>query len=101
MTHTTVPLKSLLPPKSNLRRRMDQKLIEGLAQSIRTDGLLQNLVTPPERRRFRIISGARRFFALQLLREQSAINDTFAVPVEIRDTIADADAVRIATVENV
>lgn len=102
MTYTTVPLKSLLPPESNPRRRVDQSLIEGLAQSIRTDGLLHNLVVQSARgRRFRIISGARRFFALQLLREQGAIDGSFAVPVEVRNSIAAADAIRIATVENV
>lgn len=101
MTHTTVPLKSLLPPESNPRHHIDQSLIEGLAQSIRSDGLLQNLVVQPSRRRrFRIISGARRFFALKLLCEQGVIDGSFAVPVDIRETVTDTDTIRIATVEN-
>jgi ParB family chromosome partitioning protein len=44
----TVPLSALLPPKDNPRRTLDQSLIAGLAQSIKTDGVLQNLLVRPE-----------------------------------------------------
>ena len=70
-------------------------LIAGLAQSIRTDGLLQNLVVRPDGDGiFRVISSKRRFLALQLLRKQGAIDDTYPVTVEIRDNIDDHDAMR-------
>jgi hypothetical protein len=45
---STVPLSSLLPPKDNRRRIFDRALIVELAQSIKADGLLQNLLVCPE-----------------------------------------------------
>lgn len=48
MTMQTVPLSSLEPSRGNPRKVMDRKTIEGLAASIKTDGLLHNLVTAIE-----------------------------------------------------
>jgi len=99
---TTIPLSTLLPPKGNPRRTLDPTLIIGLAQSIRTDGLLQNLVVRPEGEgTFRVITGKRRYLALQRLKKDGAIDDTYLVPVDIKADLADEDAVRIATIENV
>lgn len=44
---TSVPLSSLVPPKGNPRRSYDKKAIEGLAQSIKKDGLIHNLTVEP------------------------------------------------------
>lgn len=102
MTLTTVSLASLLPPKDNPRRQLDKSQIAGLAQSIQSDGILQNLIVRPEGEdQFRVIAGKRRFLALQHLKKGGAIDGNYAVPVEIRDGIEDGDAVRLATVENV
>jgi len=102
MTTTTVPLTDLLPPKGNPRRSIDRATIAGLAQSIRADGLLQNLVVRPDGDgKFRIVFGKRRHLALQLLRKEGVIGDEYAVPVEIREDLSDSDALRLATVENV
>src|SRR5665213_1225448 len=98
----TVPLSSLLPPKGNPRRTLDTAIIAGLAQSIRADGLLQNLVVcPTEDDNYRVIAGKRRYLALQLLKKQGVIDGDYGVPVEIRSDLADDDMLRIATVENV
>jgi ParB-like chromosome segregation protein Spo0J len=47
MTIQTVPLSSLETDRSNPRKAMNRTSLEGLAASIRTDGVLQNLVVRP------------------------------------------------------
>ena len=99
---TTIALGSLLPPRGNPRRSFDKADMRALAWSIRADGVLQNLVVQPEGEGgYRVISGKRRFLALKLLKKQGAIDDTYPVPVEIKDDLSVEDALRIATVENV
>ena len=102
MTLTTVPLSALRPAKDNPRRSFSKEQIAGLARSIHADGVLQNLIVRPEGDdAYRITTGKRRYLALQLLKKEGAIDDEYAVPVTIRDDLADSDALRIATVENV
>ena len=101
MSLKTVPVSSLLPPKGNPRRTVDPAQIAGLAQSIKIDGVLQNLVVHPEGDKYRVVSGKRRFLALQLLRKKKAIAGDYKVPVEVKKDLADGDALRLATVENV
>ena len=75
MTIETVTLDQLHLNKANPRKSMDAAALEGLAASIATDGLLQNLVVRPRRggKAYDIISGERRFRALRLLAEQGDI----------------------------
>ena len=99
---TSIPLSALLPPKDNPRRTLDQSLIAGLAQSIKADGVLQNLlVRPVGDGTFRVIVGKRRYLALQHLKKKGEIDASYAVPVEVKDALEDGDAIRLATVENV
>jgi ParB family chromosome partitioning protein len=105
MTLQTIPLSRLEASAANPRRKIDPKAIEGLAASIRTDGLLQNLVVSPiegERRtkRYRVVSGGRRFAALRLLQERGELHKDYSVPVEVREELSKDEALRIATVEN-
>jgi ParB family chromosome partitioning protein len=101
MTLRTIALSELYPAKANPRRRVDREAIAGLAESIKTDGVLQNLVVEKEGDgKFRVISGSRRYLALRLLKHQRAIDGSYKVPVEIR-TLTPEEALRIATVENV
>ena len=44
MTLKNVALSALCPSKDNPRRHLDKDAIAGLAESIKTDGVLQNLV---------------------------------------------------------
>jgi ParB family chromosome partitioning protein len=102
MTLKSVPLSMLCPPKDNPRRTLDKAAIASLAESIKTDGVLQNLVVEPDDDgKFRVVSGKRRFLALKLLKRQGKIDDDFKVPVEVRKNLQNGDALRIATVENV
>ena len=103
MTMQTVSLSSLEPGRSNPRRAIDRAALEGLAASIRNDGLLQNLVVKPIKGRgdhYRIVSGERRYRALKLLQERGKVDGDYAVPVEIRASLTKDDSLRIATVEN-
>tara|TARA_B100000965_G_scaffold215949_2_gene180607 strand:+ start:11828 stop:13588 length:1761 start_codon:yes stop_codon:yes gene_type:complete len=103
MTIETVTLEQLHLNKANPRKSMDAAALEGLAASIATDGLLQNLVVRPRRggKAYDIISGERRFRALRLLAERGDIEKSFPVPVEIRKGLTKDEGLRIATVENV
>jgi ParB family chromosome partitioning protein len=101
MTLKSIPLSALSPPQDNPRRSIDQAKIASLAESIKTDGVLQNLVVEPEGSNFRVVTGSRRFLALKLLEEQGAIDRGYKVPVEIRKNLTNGDGRRIAIVENV
>lgn len=99
---TSKPLSALLPPKDNPRKTLDQSLIAGLAQSIKTDGVLQNLLVRPEGEgTYRVVFGKRRYLALQHLKKRGDIDGSYEVPVEIKDELNEGDAIRLATVENV
>src|SRR6185312_4128458 len=102
MSLTTVPFSKLLPPKRNPRRTLDTTQIAALSRSILADGVLQNLIVRAEGDDgFRVISGKRRYLALQRLENAGDIEPSYPVPVEIKDDLSEADALRIATVENV
>lgn len=102
MTIQTIPLVSIQPPQANPRSVFDCTALEGLAASIRQDGLLQNLVvTRGKGDRYRLVSGERRFRALRLLQKRGEIGADYAVPVEIRSRLTKDEALRLATIENV
>src|SRR5580700_2733375 len=76
MTMQSVSLSALEASSTNPRRKIDRKTIEGLAASIRTDGLLHNLVVSPvqgQGDRFRIVVGERRYLALRLLEDRGEL----------------------------
>jgi len=99
---TSVPFAALRAPKDNPRRAYDKKAIEGLAQSIKKDGVLQNLIVRPEGDdAYRIVAGKRRYLALKVLKERGEIDDAYRVPIRFPKKTAKADLDRVATVENV
>jgi ParB family chromosome partitioning protein len=105
MTMQSVSLSALEASAANPRRKFDRKTIEGLAASIRTDGLLHNLVVSPvkgkgKKERYQIVSGSRRFEALRLLEQRGELPEDFTVAVEVRDDLSKDQTLRIATVEN-
>lgn len=102
MTIQTIPLNKLtVADGNNPRRSMDAAALDGLAASIKADGLLQNLVVRKDGRKFRIVSGERRYRALSLLAERGDIGKDYPVAVEVRGGLSEADALRLATVENI
>ena len=102
MSIETVPLSSLQPPTANPRTTFDAAALDGLAASIKADGLLQNLVVAPAKGkgRYRVVSGERRYRALKLLAERGDIDVDYEIPVEIRTGLSKDDTLRIATIEN-
>ena len=102
MPHKLVPLSSLVRNSANPRRNADHSPIDGLAESIRTDGVLQNLIVEPaDGGMYRVVAGTRRLKALMHLRDRGDIDDAYKVPVEIRKDLDAERTLRIATVENV
>jgi ParB family chromosome partitioning protein len=104
MTIQTVTLAQLEASAGNPRKAFDETSIIGLAQSIKADGLLQNLVVAKPKgrtKKFMIISGERRFRAMQHLLSQGEISQDFTVPVEVKENLTEEEILRIATIENV
>lgn len=75
------------------RREIDPQALEDLANSIRTQGIIQPLIVRPVGNKYEIIAGERRWRAAQL----SGLTE---VPVIIR-RIPDEAAVAIALIENI
>lgn len=75
------------------RREMDTESLEELANSIRTQGIIQPLIVRPVGDKYEIIAGERRFRAAKLV-------GLSEVPVIIRD-IPDEAAIAIALIENI
>ncbi|MCP5299051.1 MAG: ParB/RepB/Spo0J family partition protein [Chromatiaceae bacterium] len=103
MTLQSISLSQLVPSKANPRKLFDGAALEGLAASIRSDGLLQNLVVTPskgKKKGFAIISGERRYRAMKLLEGRGELPEEFTVPVEVRSDLSKEGRLRLATVEN-
>lgn len=103
MTLQTLPLSRIQPSTGNPRKTFDDATIAGLALSIKTDGLLQNLIVGKakgKKKQHPIICGERRFRALTLLQEQGDLPEDYEVTVEIKTDLSDEQTQRIATMEN-
>ncbi len=73
MAFQTLRLKQIKASDANPRSIFNDESIAELAQSIKADGLLQNLVVlkpKGKKKTYQIISGERRYRALSLLQEQ-------------------------------
>jgi ParB family transcriptional regulator, chromosome partitioning protein len=91
-----VPIELISRSARNPRREFAPELLEDLAQSIRTHGLVQPIVVrpdPSQQGRYEIIAGERRWRAAQ----QAGLSE---VPVVLKD-VDDRQALEIAIVENV
>ena len=77
---------------TNPRRTFDEGKLQELAESIRTNGLIQPVTVRPNAQGFEIVAGARRFRAAQLA-------ELFSVPARIVD-IDDAQTLEWQLVEN-
>lgn len=75
------------------RREMNREALEELANSIRTQGIIQPLIVRPVGSKFEIIAGERRYQAAKI----AGLSE---VPVIIRD-IPDEAAIAIALIENI
>jgi len=85
---------SIKPNPFQPRKEFDQKEIEGLAESIKTQGLLQAIICRKTPDGYEIISGERRFRALKLLGEDK-------IPCIVKGNVTDTEMIEIALVENI
>lgn len=93
-TPRELPVDQLQPGKYQPRTRMDQDALKELAESIKTQGVIQPiLVRPVGDNKYEIIAGERRWRASRMAGLQS-------VPVVIRD-IPDNQALAVALIENI
>lgn len=90
---TMMSVENIQRGKYQPRREMDPQALDELANSIRTQGIIQPLIIRPVGNKYEIIAGERRWRAAQL----AGLTE---VPVIIRD-IPDEAAVAIALIENI
>ncbi len=91
-----IPIVAIRPNPTQPRRRFDEAELEGLAESIRANGILQPILvrrTVADGDGFEIVAGERRWRAAQL----AGIHE---MPVVVRE-ISDAEAVELALIENI
>ena len=97
-TPSTLPVTQLQPGKYQPRTRMDEGALNELAQSIKTQGVMQPVLVRPVGEeggaiRYEIIAGERRFRAAQLAGLES-------IPVLVRE-VDDQSAAAMALIENI
>jgi ParB family chromosome partitioning protein len=92
-TSQTVPIDSIDPNPLQPRRVFNSERLSELAQSIRTNGIIQPLVVRKIGDRYQLVAGERRWRAAKLARVEH-------VPVVIRD-IPDDRLLEITLVENI
>ncbi len=103
MTTTTLKSSQIEISKGNPRKKFDDAAIEGLAQSIKIDGLIQHLtVAKPKgkKKKHPIICGERRFRAIQFLIEKGDFSKDYEIAVEIKEGLSNEEILRMATMEN-
>lgn len=89
-----LPVEHINPGPNTLRGSLDQEDLEGLAQSVRENGLLQPLIVRRSAgERYEIVTGERRWRAAQI----AGLDE---VPALIAKT-TDCEALQIALIENV
>lgn len=88
-----IPVEQIDANPFQPRKRFDDEHLRELADSIRTDGVLQPVVVRRRGDRYELVMGERRLQAARLA-------GVPMMPVVVRD-VRDADALRLAIVENV
>lgn len=89
----SIPIEDILPDKNQPRRHFDEALIEELAASIRSKGVIQPILVRKEGAKYRIIAGERRWRASQ----RAGLRN---VPALVKD-VTERQAFELALIENV
>lgn len=90
---TEVDVDAIVPGPMQPRAHFDEGSLEGLADSIRTHGIVQPLLVRRRGDRYELIAGERRWRAARLAGLEK-------VPVVVKD-VADNDLLEIALIENI
>jgi ParB family chromosome partitioning protein len=88
-----LPVTALEPNRHQPRSHFDENGLEELAESIRSQGIVQPLVVTPDGRKYRIIAGERRWRAAQ----RAGLTE---VPALVREVDGDQQLLELALVEN-
>ncbi|WP_267378219.1 MULTISPECIES: ParB/RepB/Spo0J family partition protein [unclassified Sphingomonas] len=88
-----LPVSSLSPHPDQPRRKFDEALLDELAASIASRGLIQPIVVRPHGHDYQIVAGERRWRAAQ----RAHLHE---VPVVVRE-FNDAETLEIALIENI
>ncbi len=89
-----VPLSAIVPNPFQPRKTFDDSEIEGLANSIRDNGLIQPLLLRQNGETYQIIAGERRFRACQKLGNTT-------VKAIVRSQVTDREMREVAIIENI
>ena len=90
----TLPVGAIRPGKYQPRTRMDEKSLQELSASIKSQGLMQPLlIRPVDRDRYELIAGERRWRAAQMAGLEE-------VPVLVRE-VPDEAALAMSLIENI
>src|SRR6476661_1481553 len=90
---TEVDVNAIVPGPMQPRTHFDEGALEGLADSIRSQGVIQPLLVRRRGDRYELIAGERRWRAARLA-------SLARVPVVVRD-VPDKDLLEIALIENI
>ena len=90
---TDVDIDAIVPGPMQPRTHFDEGSLEGLADSIRTHGIVQPLLVRRQGERFELIAGERRWRAARLA-------GLSKVPIVVKD-VPDRDLLEIALIENI
>lgn len=94
-----IPVTAIRPSPLNPRKRFDEDGLTELAESIKADGLLQNLVVRQNDDGYELAAGERRWRALQQLVDAGDLPSDHTVPCAVRD-LTDLQLLQLATTEN-
>ncbi len=92
-TYRTIPLNLIVPNPVQPRRHFDEKALQELSESLRTQGVLQPVVVKRAGNEFILIAGERRYRAARL----SGLESIPAVIIEGKD---ESEMLQMALVEN-
>lgn len=98
-----IPHSKIAPGPLNPRKTFNDDAIAELAQSIKANGVLQNLTVRPDpakKGHYQIIAGERRWRAVQKLIADKAEKKTYPMPARIKEC-DDREFLRLALLENV
>ncbi len=88
-----LPLNTILPNKLQPREAFDELALQGLAASIKKNGIIQPIVVQRNGNKYEIIAGERRFRAAQIANLDS-------IPAIVRD-VSELENISFALIENI
>lgn len=94
-----IALASIFVSPLNPRKTFEDASVEALADNIKAQGLMQNLVVRPIGDGYEIVASERRYRALSLLVARGDLKENHKVTCQVR-TLTDAEALAVALSEN-